>query len=374
MSTVTQLLVILLTAVSGGHLIGPGEGVTGVQPAEEAGVLDPPQNALEIRLPTSNQRLFDNDGPGFYMYVDRNFQGRRSTPWEGGQWGFVRNPQSTSQGMVYTRFHAGVDIKPLYRDARGEPLDTVRAIGEGQVVYVSNSPGASNYGIYVVVEHWWSGAPFYSLYAHLKRADVQRGQRVRLGERLGLLGYTGTGINQRRAHVHLEVNMLMSTNFQQWFDRHLRPANNRHGIFNGMNMASIDVTSLFLEQRNNPGLTIEEFLTSKKPHFTVAVPANATFDWMQRYHFLVDDQGIEYPNSWEISFTQWGLPVAVRASERIVHEPVAISVERSRLNYELLTNGYISGSGERFHLSQRGLRHVELMTVGAHGQRPLLTD
>src|SRR6476646_6909292 len=85
----------------------------------------------EISLPTDNDALFRGGGPDFYQYIERDFQGEKSTPWEGGRYGFVRNPRATSGGIVYTRLHEGIDIKPLQRDASGEPTDVVRAIAPG---------------------------------------------------------------------------------------------------------------------------------------------------------------------------------------------------------------------------------------------------
>src|ERR1043165_536033 len=95
---------------------------------------------LDLVLPTDNDALFSGDGPAFYQYVDRDYNGVKSTPWEGGQYGFVRDPKSTGGGVVYTRFHEGIDIKSRHRDANGEPLDEVRAIAAGEVVHVSLAP------------------------------------------------------------------------------------------------------------------------------------------------------------------------------------------------------------------------------------------
>src|SRR5450432_245601 len=106
-----------------------------------------------LALPTDNDAIFHGGGEAFYQHIERDYQGVKSTPWQGGQYGFVRDPIETSIGIVYTRFHEGIDIRPLHRDARGEPLDEVRAIADGKVVYVSRAAGDSNYGRYVVVEH-----------------------------------------------------------------------------------------------------------------------------------------------------------------------------------------------------------------------------
>src|SRR5437899_7818916 len=86
---------------------------------------------IEISLPTDNDALFRGGGPDFYQYVERDDQGVKSTPWEGGRYGFVRNPIRTAEGIVYTRFHEGIDIKCLHRDPRGETLNEGRTIGDG---------------------------------------------------------------------------------------------------------------------------------------------------------------------------------------------------------------------------------------------------
>src|SRR5438445_12220283 len=95
---------------------------------------------LDLVLPTDNDALFSGGGPAFYQYIERNYKGAKSTPWEGGQYGFVRDPIETSAGIVYTRFHEGIDIRALRRDARGEPLDEVRAIADGKVVPTNPVP------------------------------------------------------------------------------------------------------------------------------------------------------------------------------------------------------------------------------------------
>src|SRR6476660_517143 len=151
---------------------------------------------VDLGLPTDNDALFSGWGAAFYQYIDRNFNGVKSTPWEGGQYGFVRDPTDTAGGVVYTRFHEGIDIRPLHRDARGEPLDEVRAIADGKVVHTSLVPGSSNYGKYIVIEHRWGGSNYYSLYAHLSSIAVQPGETVKRGQPIAVMGYTGTGINR----------------------------------------------------------------------------------------------------------------------------------------------------------------------------------
>jgi murein DD-endopeptidase MepM/ murein hydrolase activator NlpD len=76
------------------------------------------------------------------------------------------------------RPHLGVD----YAAPTGTP---VRAAADGVVVSVGRSGG---YGKVVRLRH---KRGFETLYGHLSRIDVKRGQRVEQGERIGLVGMTG---------------------------------------------------------------------------------------------------------------------------------------------------------------------------------------
>ena len=160
---------------------------------------------LLVDFPTDNHALLEGRPQDFFMYVNRDFEGEKSKPWQGGQYGFVRGPVRSGDKIRCIQFHEGIDIRPVERDAQGNPTDEVRAAAAGTVVHVSREAGASNYGRYVVVEHRWDGCPFYTIYAHLASISVEPGRTLRQGEPLGIMGYTGAGIDRERAHTHFEV-------------------------------------------------------------------------------------------------------------------------------------------------------------------------
>ena len=323
---------------------------------------------LDLILPTPNDALLRGDGPAFYMYTDRNFKGVRSRPWEGGQYGFVRNQKETPSGIVFTRFHEGVDIQPLHRDATGEPLDPVWAVADGRVVYANTVANRSSYGRYVVVEHWWDDSPFYSLYAHLGDVRVKRGQTVAQGDRLGTIGYTGTGINKRRAHLHFEINLLLSSRFQDWYTTYVgRRSPNHHGVFNGLNMTGLDVATLYLAHQQNPRLSMAEFVTSQEPYYTVRIPNEGLPELWERYPWLGGTYDPAAP-SIEVSFTTGGLPVRLRPGEEAVREPEVVEAQRTAFRYDDVTR-HLTGAGQRVTLSKGGREYVALLTLGA---RPVL--
>jgi hypothetical protein len=116
---------------------------------------------------------------------------------------FERHPVDCGAACINGRFGQWYDIegRPPYQH-RGVDYDVsigtpVFAPAAGTVVEFGNDGG---FGIGVCLDH--QGTPWYSLYAHLDRADVNIGDRVEAGQRLGLSGRTGfvTG-----PHLHWQV-------------------------------------------------------------------------------------------------------------------------------------------------------------------------
>src|SRR4029453_16227154 len=68
-------------------------------------------------------------------------------------------------------------------------------------------------------------SPYYSLYGHLGEISVNVGQLVNRGGRIARMGYTGEGLNQARAHLHLELNLMLNRNFESWHDQFFRDPN-----------------------------------------------------------------------------------------------------------------------------------------------------
>jgi murein DD-endopeptidase MepM/ murein hydrolase activator NlpD len=316
---------------------------------------------LNLVLPTDNDALFRGDGAEFYQYIERDYHGEKSTPWEGGRYGFVRNPVETSAGITYTRLHEGIDIKPLQRDGNGEPLDAVRAIAPGVVVHASQMAGYSNYGRYVVVEHRFDGCKYYSLYAHLSSIAVRNGQHVQQRDQLGVMGHTGEGLNQARAHVHLELNLMLSRQFESWHDTFFKNDPNRHGLYNGLNLVGLDIARLYLALQKRPALTIPEFLAEEETLYRVLVPASKNFDLVKFYPWMVRDKPAGQPASWEVSFNRAGVPLKIQPGAKPVSEPELSYMKPSGVDAGILTSDRISGRGANAHLTDKGKQFMRLL-------------
>lgn len=346
----------------------PAAAQNGSATGGEGGYLGQP---MRLVLPTENDALYRGEGPDFYQYTDRRIKPGFALPWEGGRYGFVRTGRETRHGVIYTRFHEGMDIKPVRRSSRREPLDDVHTMDDGIVRYVNRGAGRSNYGLYVVVEHWWSGSPFYSLYAHLKSVDVAAGQEVERGQKIGRMGYTGVGINRRRAHVHVEINLLINERaFQSWYDDYFEEEN-YHGIYNGLNLSGMDVADLYLSLREDSSLDIREFVSREPAFYSVTIPNEGRLNILWRYPWLISgEDALSYAGvsgaashaSWVIFLTRSGRPARVERSDRIVEGPEIAVLQETAVPYAYLTNGLLTGSGNSYGLSRIGRRHLDLLT------------
>jgi murein DD-endopeptidase MepM/ murein hydrolase activator NlpD len=316
---------------------------------------------LSLTLPTDNSALLRGDNELFSQVIERNWNGEISYPWQGGQFGFVRDPRQLAGQMVYTRFHEGMDIRPMRRDAQREPLDEVRAMADGKVVYANQRAGASNYGRYVVVEHRWGGCPYYSLYAHLSTIAVEAGQRVRQGEKLAIMGHTGSGINRERAHVHVELNLFLNDHFEAWHETFFRSEPNRHGIYNGLNLAGFDFARLILALRQDSTMTIPKFLSREAAFFKVLVPNSPNFELPRRYPWMVAASPNDKPASWEVSFTASGLPLRMTPSSRAVSTAEVSYAKPGPTDLRHLTR-HLAGRGSSAHLTDSGKAYLRLLT------------
>lgn len=320
-----------------------------------------------FRLPTDNQALLEGHPEEFYMYVHRLFEGKRTKEWTGGQYGFVRTPIRFSTGVYCTKFHEGLDIKPVKRDARGEPLDEVRPMAPGVVVHVSEDPRKSNYGRYVVVEHELPEGKIYSLYAHMASVSCKTGQRVGTGNRLGVMGHSGVGLDRERSHVHVELCLLMNRRFQEHYDGMKIAAPNAHGIYNGLNLVGFDASAVLLACREGRAFSLKQHFSGLEEQYRVRVPfSGAMPDILLRHPFLWNDPDqIKHPASLDISFTGAGLPFRITPSKEAVPAPRVVAAKPWPFDQKFRTLSRVTGSSKEPVLTNSGKNHINLLMLGA---------
>jgi hypothetical protein len=103
------------------------------------------------------------------------------------------------------------------------------------------------------------------------------------------MGYTGTGLNRERAHLHLELNLILSREFESWYNAFFRNDPNHNGIYNGMNLAGLDIARLYLALHKNPSLTIPEFLGREETFYKVTVPKSRHFELARLYPWMLTE-------------------------------------------------------------------------------------
>ena len=312
-----------------------------------------------LALPTENEAVLDQRPNDYFMYVNRYFEGKSSKPWEAGTYGFVRNMKRTQEGVIGTRFHEGADIKPVRRTSSGVPLDPVVSIAEGVVAYVNGSSYGSNYGKYVAVLHNWGEGPIISLYAHLGKVSCKVGQKVEAGSELGILGYTGVGIDKTRAHLHFEVALMLSDEFDSWH-RKFKNSAASHGNFNGRNLSGMNGIELIAMQRRGEVSSVKEYLAQQTPYYAVTVRAEQVETLQKRYPWLwVIPQG-EHQYA-EISFFGSGLPLKVVPSDRAVTKPTITNLKPFLGRHEDRTLSRLSGAGKKAQLTTSGEQFMALL-------------
>lgn len=137
--------------------------------------------------------------------------------------------------------HHGVEFvnesgTPVYTAADGE---IIFAGADEEAMY---SPWKNYYGNLVVIEHTDG---LFTLYAHLSKIDIEAGQGVLAGEKIGEVGSTGTAMG---SHLHFEVRQGDAQDFfgTQNPELWLAPKHGGNGGFLGTLMVSI------VDQNLNP--------------------------------------------------------------------------------------------------------------------------
>ena len=232
---------------------------------------------------------------------------------ESGWYGSVRT--ESVGGLILPSFHEGLDIAAMQRDRRGAPLDTVHAVADGRVGYVSRVAGNSNYGIYVVLLHEDPVGLIYTLYAHLAKVEpwVKAGQPVERGRQIGLMGNTASnGIPMQRAHLHFEAGMMLNARFQDWYRAAKQIPD--HGNFHGHNLAGIHPLALYTNGSQEARFNMLEHLGTLPAAFKLVVRHNRAIDYFRRHPGLWQGSAAERPTHAVLAFSEGGVPLSGRAA------------------------------------------------------------
>lgn len=130
---------------------------------------------------------------GSTKYVASTYVKKYNAPFIMPTKGTLTQGYGPASGKYGYTFHNGIDLAAV----KGTP---VQAAATGQVI-VARNYGA--YGNHVMISHTINGQAYTSVYAHMDRLNVVKGQTIAKGANIGTVGNTG---NSFGSHLHFEIH------------------------------------------------------------------------------------------------------------------------------------------------------------------------
>ncbi|MSU46285.1 MAG: M23 family metallopeptidase [Lacunisphaera sp.] len=303
---------------------------------------------IDFSWPTPNRAW--EQGRGYEGWVQPTVSGEP----ESGLFGCVR-----SNG---TQFHEGLDLRPVGRDVRGEPVDKITAAMDGVVRHVNPRAGDSSYGRYIVLEHPGVTPAVYTLYGHLARVEpgLRPGVFVQRGQVIATMGRSAGGyaIPPDRAHLHFEIGLMMTQNFASWYAWKKFGSPNEHGPWNGMNLMGLDPQDFLRQWRSRQVDNFQEYLDRLHPVVRVRVATSRVPDFISRYPSLLRrPRPAGLVVGWEVECNATGLPLAwtpltpaevagmrANAVQIVVVESALVRASRCKSLVKPHGSGYLPGA------------------------------
>lgn len=115
------------------------------------------------------------------------------------------NEYSAAKAKEGRPYHLGVDICSSTGDT------SIYAFADGTVAAADYNSANGNF---VVLRHERGGQTFYSFYAHLSRITVSKGDSLKAGDALGVIGNTGS--SSRGTHLHFAIVSTLWAKGSYW--------------------------------------------------------------------------------------------------------------------------------------------------------------
>ncbi|NLB55694.1 MAG: M23 family metallopeptidase [Lentisphaerae bacterium] len=297
---------------------------------------------FNLIYPTEHDLLDGIDKEGVFQPVR---DGRPGTPFYG-----TTRIRSSKAGPIPS-FHEGIDIAPAKRNRSGKPLDVIRCIADGTIAHIARSPGGSTYGCYVVVIHDDPVGPIYSLYAHLSEVDgfLVKDQKVSAGDSLGVMGNTATyNISMARAHLHLEIGVLMNSEFGAWAKKNgIKPD---RGNYNGWNLQGVDPLGVYRARSVTDFFAFGTYLSGVPVAFELVIKTDSLPNYFLLYPRLWTGQ--EYAGgAIVVALSEGAVPLSGRnatleESKKLSRQSLAVP--------QNVNESVLGGNGRRVIVKRRG--------------------
>lgn len=159
----------------------------------------------------------------------------------------------------------------------------------------------------------------------------------------------------------MELNLFLSSRFEAWHAANFSTPNH-HGVYNGLNLIGLDLQALYLARNKNPTITAAEAVRATESGYRVAVPSDAAMEIVKNYPWLLNGpRPAGGAASWEVTFSRWGLPLAVKTFASAVSMPTVTWVKDAGIPHYTHTRGCVTGSGSSGKLTAEGLNFVKLL-------------
>jgi hypothetical protein len=135
---------------------------------------------------------------------------------------------------------------------------------------------------------------------------------VKAGQVIGLMGHSSSGsIPRDRAHLHFEIGLRVTDNFDSWYHGKKFGNTNEHGIWNGMNLMGFDPLDFLRQWRAGKVDDFQQYLDRMRPVLRVRVVTSRMPDFIQRYPALLQKPlPTGLVSGWEVACNSTGLPFA----------------------------------------------------------------
>jgi len=164
-----------------------------------------------------------------------------------------------------------------------------------------------------VIEHSDLKPAVYSLYAHLSAvtAGLKVGDPVARGQVIATMGRSAGGyaIPKDRAHLHYEIGLVATRQFQSWYSWKKFGSPNEQGLYNGMNLMGVDALDFFNQFRARRVNNFEEYFAQLPMVARVRIATSQVPDFVQRYpELLTAEVPMAGVAGWDIKVSATGLP------------------------------------------------------------------
>jgi murein DD-endopeptidase MepM/ murein hydrolase activator NlpD len=138
---------------------------------------------------------------------------------------------------------------------------------------------------------------------------------VERGQAIAIMGHTtnGTAIPRDRAHLHFEIGVMVTRDFQSWYNGRRFGSPNEHGLWNGFNLMGFDPLDFFNKWRGHEVDNFQDYFEQMKAQVTLRIVTRKVPDFILRYPSLLRAPLPAGPiGGWEIQCDWTGLPFSWR--------------------------------------------------------------